>query len=498
MAALSAGARAFRETLVNQTTRDDGRDWSDAGARRLRYDIYEAYYENTPYRKIHTWSTAMKAEYGLYRYTRGIYNPASRIVEFWAAHVFGGTLDPAAGDGKAVPSAMPILTSVGTRNDKALRASLAALWRASNWQTNKAQLPRIGSKCGDVALRIVDDTVRQQVRLDVLHPRNIADVTRDPQGNVKGYTLEWDRPDPRNGARKEAVVVASETATRDGDAVVYRTFLNGEPYAWNGVAAEWSEPYGFVPLVLVQHMNVGLPWGWSELHAGLPKFREVDDLASKLHDQIRKTVDAPWFASGIKKGDGVATPQTADTGARAETGREEIPMFYAADPGAKIAPFVAPLDIAGVSAEIKEGLHELERDYPELQMDIWTASGDASGRALRVARQRVESKVLPRRADYDDAVVRAQQMAVAIGGFRGYEGYRGFGLDSYQAGDLDHRIGERPVFAADPADTLEMQKALLENVKAAADVGMDPRAYLLEHGYSQERVDRLFGAEAPA
>lgn len=494
MAALTAGARAFREAYVTTDARDDGRTWGDFDARQMRYAIAEAYYENTAYRKLHTWSTAMKAEFGLYRYTRGVYNPTFRLIEFWAAHVFGGALDPEAGDGKTVPSALPIITAGGVRNEKALRAAIARTWRVSNWQTNKAQLPRIGAKCGDAAIRVVDDPARGQVRMEVLHPRTIADVTKDPQGNVRGYRLEWTRPDPRAGARPDATVTAAEVARREGELVIYQTLLNNEPYAWNGVAHTWDEAYGFVPFVLVQHMNVGLPWGWSELHPGLPKFREVDDLASKLHDQIRKTVDAPWLFSGIKKSDQVTVPQTAETATagRAEPGREDVPALYATDPQAKAQPLVAPLDIAGVSAEIKEGLQELERDYPELQMDIWTASGDASGRALRVARQRVESKVLPRRADYDDAVVRAQQMAVAIGGFRGYEGYQGFGLDSYRAGALDHRIGERPVFATDPADELEMQSALLANVAAARDVGMDPRAYLLEHGYSQERVDRLF------
>jgi hypothetical protein len=502
MAAISAGARAFREAYLSAENRDDGRAWGDVDARRMRYDIFEAYYDNTAYRRIHTWSNAMKAEYGLYRYTRGVYNPTFRLIEFWAAHTLGGALDPAAGDGKTVPSALPIImdTSVGVRNEKALRAAIARTWRVSNWQTNKTQLPRTGAKCGDAAIRVVDDTLRQQVRLEVIHPRNIGDVTKDPQGNVRGYRLEWDRPDPRPGARPDATVTAAEVARRDGDLVVYQTLLNGEPYAWNGVAHTWEEAYGFVPLVLVQHMNVGLPWGWSELHAGLPKFREVDDLASKLHDQIRKTVDAPWLFAGLKAPTASPTvPQTADTGttARAESGREEVPALYSTDANAKAQPLVAPLDIAGVSAEIAEGLRELERDYPELQMDIWTASGDASGRALRVARQRVESKVLPRRADYDDAVVRAQQMAVAIGGFREYEGYQGFGLDSYRAGQLDHRIGERPVFAVDPADELEMQAALLANVAAAQAVGMDPRAYLVEYGYSQERVDRLFGVQEP-
>jgi len=33
----------------------------------------------------------------------------------------------------------------------------------------------------------------------------------------------------------------------------------------------------------------------------MSKFREVDDIASKLDDQIRKMVDAPWLFIGMTK-----------------------------------------------------------------------------------------------------------------------------------------------------------------------------------------------------
>jgi hypothetical protein len=64
-----------------------------------------------------------------------------------------------------------------------------------------------------------------------------------------------------------------------------------------------------------------------------------------------------------------------------------------------------------------------------------------------------------RRAGYDSALMRAHQMAVAIGGMRGYVGYQGFSLDSYRAGALEHSIGDRPVFAIDPLDRIEEDTA---------------------------------------
>lgn len=488
---MSAGIRAFREAYLRADLADD-REFSLLEARQMRYALYWALYENTAYRDMHLWSKKFRADYGLYRYIRGIHNPAYRLGEFYATHLMGGALDPAAGDGQALPSAIPIQT-----DSARLRQAIAMLWRCSNWQITKDIWTRQGSVLGDIGLQVVDDVQRQKVYLQVLYPGLITCVEKDPWGNIKGYTIEEQRPDPRPAAAKTAALVTyRETAMRDGDDVVYQTFLNGAPYAWNGVAAEWTEPYGFIPLVLTQHLNVGLDWGWSELHPGHGKFHEVDDQASKLSDQIRKAVDSPWLFAGVQAPSSSPTiaGATAST-TRPEPGREEVPALYG-NADAKAFPLVGPLDIGAVSGRIKDLIAEIERDYPELQMDIWTASGDASGRALRVARQRVSGKLQMRRAGYDDSLVRAQQMAIAIGGHRGYDGYRGFNLDSYASGRLDHQIAQRPVFETDPMDQIEQDTAFWTAAAEAETAGYPLEIYLEEKGWSQERIDRMLQAKA--
>jgi len=85
---------------------------------------------------------------------------------------------------------------------------------------------------------------------------------------------------------------------------------------------------------------------------------------------------------------------------------------------------------------------ELERKFPELALHRLRESG-MSGKALSIVYQDVADKVVEARGNYDSALVRAQQMALSIGGMRGY--FEGFGLKSYEAGDEEHRIGDRPV-----------------------------------------------------
>jgi len=494
MAGISSGVRGFREGYLATNARE-GEDFESWDGRRSRYAILQAYFENTAYRNIHSWSQAYKAQYGLYRYTRSIYNPSHRLGKFYRTRLMGGKLDPAAGDGKAVPSALPIVTDSET-----IRTAIAALWRASAWQVNKSIFTLHGPVLGDVGLQVIDDPVRERVYLKVLHPDIIKSLTLDEFGNVKGYELEeWrDNPErPEREGQADNDVRYGEIAVRDGGNVKYTTLLNGKPYPWDGEQAEWTVPYGFVPLVMAQHDNVGQDWGWSAAYPNLSKFREADDIASKLSDQVRKMVDAPWLLAGVTNPNAsVQTKATVPTTPteqvkKPEAGRESVPTLYSNDPNAKAVPLVAPLDIAATVTHIQALLDEIEREYPELRADVFAAGGDVAARALRLARQDSTTKVVESRANYDDALVRAQKMAISIGGFRGYEGYEGFALESYAKGDLEHTIGERPVFEVDQVDALEEEKLFWDAAAAAIRNGVSLPLWLKWQGWDQARISEV-------
>lgn len=85
------GLQAFREAFMSADMLDTA-DFVDIEARKMRYQIYWAMYENTAYRDLHKWTQAYRTQFGLYRYIRNIYNPAFRLGEFWKAHLFGGVL----------------------------------------------------------------------------------------------------------------------------------------------------------------------------------------------------------------------------------------------------------------------------------------------------------------------------------------------------------------------------------------------------------------------
>lgn len=487
-----AAISTFKETYVSPGDDSSAQiDFHSYQGRRLRYSLYRALYDNSVYRaRPHVWSAQFRQTYGLYKYIRNIEAPTSELVTFWQTHLYGGALDMDAGDGTGTPSAIPILT-----DQQSLRPAIAQIWQWSNWATKKDTLALLGARDGDVGIRIIDDVRRKKVYLKLLDPMNVTSIELDPFGNVQGYTFEELRAHPTTGKS----CVYKEVVTRDGDNVLYQTQLDDMVFAWPGnedaaghPRAAWSEPYGFVPLVWLNHIDTETEFGLSELHAGLPIFRELDDIGSALDDQIRKAVNSPWLLAGVtdpkiaKKAD-PSIPSATPTATNPEPGRQEQPLLYG-PAGATATPLVFPLDIAGVNARV-ESLHgRLRSRYPELDEDAATSSGDASGRALRVMRQKAEVKVNLRRAVYDDATVRAQQMAVAIAGMRRLKGFTGFTLDSYSSGALDHRIGARPVFAVSTLDEIEEDTAFWGAASQAVGAGADLAGYLKDKGWDTKRI----------
>lgn len=492
-----AGYKAFQEKYFN-SDQVHLEDFSDVDARRLRYSLLWAMYENTAYDKVHSWAQSMKSEKGLYRYIRNIYNPSYRIGEFWKAKLLGGALDPQAGDGSIVPSALPILTEID-----ALRPAIAQIWRWSNMQVKKDVFGLWTPILGDGVLKIVDDPAREKVYIKPIHPSKLHDVTLDDFGNVKGYVLEYKIPDPR--PRSEGHVTYREVCERDDtDQVYFSTYLNEGLYAYEDnpkseggtPLAEWEMEYGFAPMVVLQHNDVGLDFGWSEIYPALSKFREVDDQASKLGDHVRKVLENPMLLAGVTDPKTVkkATGQAA-TEDKPQPGRTEQKFLYSSSADAKAHTLVGNLDIAAVSGSIKELLEEIERDYPELRVDIANASGDISGRALRINRSPAVAKVLQRRPNYDNALVRAQQMALSIAGWRRYEGFGNIDLNTFASGGLEHSIGERPVFENDPIDDLEEDKLFWENAKLAKEAGVPLTIYLKQQGWEQKDIAEITNSE---
>jgi hypothetical protein len=510
---LTSWSSQFKEESVS-TDPINTLDWSDWPARSQRYRMLWAFYEGTAYSPVHKWSKEFRKVYSLYTWTRNIYSPAYRLGEFWSEHLTGGALDPEAGDGKGIPSGLPIVT----KNDR-LRPMIGRIWQASNWSTKKAIWGRWGATLGDVFLQPVDDPNRQQVCIKPVHPAFVTYVSTDDFGNIKGYVIERMRRNPDWDATAPGLIrpfaVYKEECVKEGESIIFKTFKDDIPYDWRiygprdrVIGPEWVENYGFVPLVMAKHLDVGFDFGWSEYQAALSKIREADDQGSILTDQGRRILNSPWLINGRKPSDKLfgkaaasdemasPAPATATTGTTEVIGRDKMQLIWV-DPtnnnNKPVQPFqlVGPMPIGEIGMNIDRVLGSLEKDYPELRLE-GAETGD-SGRARRVARQKAEAKVHARRAGYDDALARAQMMALSMGGTRGekfqpYPGFDGITESSFRDGDLLHSIGKRPVFAIDPMDEVEEEQARATVIRTYKEAGVPASLAMRRLGYAEDDV----------
>jgi hypothetical protein len=496
-----AAIRAFREAYITSGMAGFSRvgvgtayDFETYEGRATRYEILWAYYQGNAYRNIYKWANKMKSEYKLYTYIRDIYNPGNRICNFHQTRLWGGPLDMAAGDGSEVTSALPIMNA-----EESMRSAISQLWKWSRFGVYKDIITLYGSIFGDVFVRITDDPDKEVVFFERIHPGWITDIRKDPLGAITSYEMQYSRLDPLKNDGTQAVY--TEIAILDSDAVTYQTFRDGAPFAWDDSGVdEWTLPFPFIPMIHIQHNNVGLDWGWGELFPNLSKFRELDDQASKLSDQIRKMVDSPWLFSGVrpgKSGGNITITGLGDQNpTNQEIGREETPILYAHDPGARAYPLVSELDIAAALESVKELSGEIERSYPELRTTLGARQRDVSGRALLLARQEAEDKVAQRRVNYDSELERLHRMAVAIGGDAKYEGFIGFSLDKWDSEATDHDIDpKRPVFKPHPSETLDQDRALWTNASLAERVGVGLDEFLRDQQWDEARIADIINSD---
>lgn len=480
----SAGPRLASRSLA---------DWDDYDARMGRYDLFRSMREGTTYEDaIHQWAEQYRIDNSLDPSIQDIANPTQQIVEFWATHTMAGQLDPKAGDGQTTPSALPLLDA-----SDAARTAIATLWRHSRWQQNKTVYCRLGANLGDVGLAVRDDPERGRVTTQVIDPADIADLTLDAVGNVRHYTIERFVPDPRPEAQTPSGavqwVIYREVVEKVGGGVRYRLFLDDGtpiPYPWGLPASDWTVEYPFVPLVWVNHLKVltASPYGAPEFQGSLPLLRRLDNLLTKADKGYGRAVDAPWLFAGIQRPTSAVTFDGDErTVGNPNPGMGETPALYGPSE-ARPWSLVTDFHPEALLKHVQFLMDRIKDNHPELRRVNEWAYGDASGKSLRIARQGIELRAIDRRANYDAGFVQHMQQALAIAGWRGYRGYEPFGFGSYDAGDLDFRIGPRSVFGHDVEDDLERDKMLWDNAAMADTAGVPVTTYLELQGWKPERI----------
>jgi hypothetical protein len=462
--------------------------WDHVEARRNRYAIYRAYDYNSMYSQLHAFTQVMKETNRLYKFIRGIYNPVGRAKLIMASNVYKGSINRQ----YLKAGAMPL-----EYDNEALTVPLQQIIKWSKLDSQLARYVETADVKGDGAWWIVDDPERERVRLESIQPDKVYDAEFDEAGNVKAAIIEYNRQDttpiakrdlssnanvPWYDANLKTYLFRMKLWVADG-ACRFETYKDNELYPFikdeDGVArATGSLPYDFVPLVIAPFSPGEGRYGKCAFYNALDKINAVNDGASLVLDQVRKIVVAILKAKGIRK-DQLRIDMNSPSG---------LPIFFIDDPEADVEPLVSNLDLAGAHKIVQDALVEVEKDMPELMFEKGlgnnerpTLPGLSTGFAPAIGR------IEDARRNLDPGLAAALQMAITIGGVRGYQGFNGIDLSTYDRGDMDLRLKERPVIA----DTMTAK----ERVNAYPTIANLPLTYqrvaLIEMGHTEPDAEKI-------
>lgn len=429
--------------------------------RLAHYRLLWAYYDNSAFGDIALWQR-YRLDNGLYRSTRPIYNPARRLVDFYAGVVYQG-------EWATEPARMVEKTAAipwGERTPVSLLTAVAQIYQWSNWQSKRALMLRYAAALGDCLVTVVDDLDRRKVYPDIVWPGSVADIELDPTGNVTAYALEYDAAEP------DAAGKPTDRTYRFRREVTKTTITE---YADDRVTSRAANPYGFVPACWVQHNATGTAHGDPALRA-LGKVDELNSLASHALDQAHRIFEAPILLAGEGMGGNLANQEKAASPVYPgrvvppSPERETLKIITAAS-GADIRTL--QFDTGATVEHMDRLLAEIERDHPELGMyaklrEMSSVTGPGADRMFGDVYALVDAA----RAQYDQQTVKLFQMCVAVAGWRAASGawglpsqlssqqqaFAGYDLDSYARGDLDMSIQSRPLVLPSPEDELRLEQ----------------------------------------
>lgn len=423
----------------------DWRGWDDIQSRQSRYEVYDGYYHNVAYLSIASYAESLKQIEKLYKHVRGVYNPVNRVVESYVSKLYGGKLNTQ----NATDGAIVLQDA-----DERLVGAITRLWRNSRWQQKKSLYVRNGGRFGDSFIKVVDDIQRGMTYMEAVNPSMVKDWEVDPTGTLEYLHLEYYIPAPADvamvsGTYEASYVLYGEVWTPDS---VYTT-IEGKRAAIHTNARgqqvdEWQNEYGFIPAVHVPHIDVGLKSGATPFYTQLHKINELNDLASNLNDAARNQANMPLVMKNAKLGSNndFGSDNSTNQRNRADSPkRDSKRIIEISGADADLVGIPPTLSLSDGMMPINGLLQELERDMPELALHRLREGNNLTAPGVRSAYDDAIARYQEARGNYNEGLITAQKMGVAIAGMRNYAGFEGYQLQQYFDESLDHMIADKPV-----------------------------------------------------
>lgn len=406
------------------------------------------------------WTPAMK----------GLRNPAHRIVEFYPAKIWPGSL----------PGALPIVTQ-----NQAIIEPIHQAWTWSNWGAKKQLAARWFGLFGDAFFKIAThatpdgiDRVYQQV----IKPEYVTKFTTDERGFVTYIRLDIPTTDADG-----TYTHTEEWSKFLGTAKTWRNTKGSSAtieQLETPISTQALADFGidFVPFVHAMFQDVGDERGVGAFVHSLDKIDEVDRQVTRLHQIIfryNKPINVVAANDKDASGRPLPAPKMGDDSGKFTLGDDDIIKL----PG--MSTFNSTVPNINYEAHLKAidaQMAEIEKDQPELKYYRLTEMGNnLSGRALRTLLSDARDKALEARGNLETAQIRADQMMLTIGV---NAGLFPASIGTYEAGDFDHEFAERDVFPLSDFDVAEV-------VKADVAAGIPLVTSLRRRGWEQSELKQM-------
>jgi hypothetical protein len=298
-------------------------------------------------------------------------------------------------------------------------------------------------------------------------PDRIRHLAYDDRGNVERVTIEYEREESTSGNYSDIHLIREEL-TPD----VFRTYRDEIPYDLvnnqaNGRLAVYPNALGVTPYVALKHKHIGKEWGIGALVGQESKIDLLNMLVGHIITQIIRHVKVKWAISASG-----SAPKEIDLG-------DTTVVYMQTDPATTTAPSMTPmvsnLSLADAILMASNLLDELRDSLPELKATDGKFLAGQSGETVIQLRQPAEQLILEARAQYEDALIRAQQIALSWGVLLGLwdlgagRGTRAAADASYTQGLEDHRFNKRPALPLTAYQELELENKRRANDKLTAD-----------------------------
>ena len=457
-------------TLTAQRQVDQKANWPD------QYNMLRAYVlSNGLYDVLRTMITGLG---GTKESMRPLRNPAYRVVSFYSAKLWPGTL----------PQALPIET-----DNELIKAPIEQLWQWSNWASEKQAVARNFPMYGDMFLKVATKSENDRVSrvyLQNLEPQTVTAFDSDERGFVTYIRI--DVPQVR---RLEDGKTKTYTLTEvwDKSSQQFRRWEHDRGNAENvnqlgtpTVDAEFgSFGIDFVPIVWQPFIHVGDERGMAAITPAIDKIDEANRQATRLHQMLFRYNKPLWAASsgGNDPSGRPLPPPRLGSGESLELTDDPTKDDVVKLSGnATLNPLVPALNYDSALNVLRDQMAEIRRDLPEMTYSELSERSDLSGVAIRYLMEAAIDRLTEARGNAEAALIRAQAMALTIGQATGLWS----GLGSYENGDFSHSFKERPVLTLP-----ELEKANI--TQAYVTAGTPLSTAVRRAGWSEQERDDLEG-----